>query len=340
MGQQSRAEESPPIGEQGEGLIFLLSQPRAGSTLLQRMLGAHSAVHTTQEPWIALHPIYALRSTGYEAEYGAAGARLFTREFMATLPRGQAGYEDAIRLMLLDLYRQALVGREAQRFVDKTPRYYLIIPDLVRLFPRADFVFLFRNPLAVLASVLESWVRGSWLGVAHARLDLLEAPARLLAGRALAGERAHCVHYESLVQRPESTSATLAARLSLTWEPELVEYGRAEGAAWQYGDRRSVYRHERPVPAYLDRWHASLAEPQKWRLLADYLAYLGEGTVRRMGYDPVALAAVLERQRPSAVARAATFPLEWLLRRPPAERPAWQRHLVRVAQRVQPFLAR
>ncbi|RME59923.1 hypothetical protein D6779_03195 [Candidatus Parcubacteria bacterium] len=30
-------------------IIFLVSQPRAGSTLLQRLLGGHSAIHTTAE---------------------------------------------------------------------------------------------------------------------------------------------------------------------------------------------------------------------------------------------------------------------------------------------------
>ena len=58
-------------GKQGENLIFIISQPRAGSTLLQRILGGHPEIHTAAEPWIMLHPLYALKSKGCSAEYNA-----------------------------------------------------------------------------------------------------------------------------------------------------------------------------------------------------------------------------------------------------------------------------
>ena len=35
-------------------LVFLLSLPRSGSTLLQRLLAAHPQVHTVAEPWLML----------------------------------------------------------------------------------------------------------------------------------------------------------------------------------------------------------------------------------------------------------------------------------------------
>jgi len=54
--------------DQGSNLIFILSLPRSGSTLLQRILGGHSQVHTVAEPWLMLNPLYALRETGIEAE--------------------------------------------------------------------------------------------------------------------------------------------------------------------------------------------------------------------------------------------------------------------------------
>jgi len=56
------------IGAQGENMIFLISQPRAGSTLSQRMLGSHPDIYTVSEPWLMLHPLYPLRSEGHQAE--------------------------------------------------------------------------------------------------------------------------------------------------------------------------------------------------------------------------------------------------------------------------------
>ncbi|MBI4530372.1 MAG: sulfotransferase, partial [Candidatus Latescibacteria bacterium] len=72
------------IGRQGEHLIFLISQPRAGSTLLQRILGGHPDIHTVPEPWLMLHPLYALRSDGYQTEYAVDVAHTSLREFLRT----------------------------------------------------------------------------------------------------------------------------------------------------------------------------------------------------------------------------------------------------------------
>src|SRR5688500_15750036 len=49
--------------------LFLLSLPRSGSTLAQRILAAHEAIATASEPWILLPYLYTLRERGAYAEY-------------------------------------------------------------------------------------------------------------------------------------------------------------------------------------------------------------------------------------------------------------------------------
>lgn len=71
-------------------LIFLISQPRAGSTMLQQMLGSHPDIHTS-EPWLMLHPLYALKSDGYQAEYDTRLAQEAMGSFVQTLPDGHIG---------------------------------------------------------------------------------------------------------------------------------------------------------------------------------------------------------------------------------------------------------
>ena len=39
----------------GHDLIFVISQPRSGSTLLQRLLSGHSWIQTSAETWLMLH---------------------------------------------------------------------------------------------------------------------------------------------------------------------------------------------------------------------------------------------------------------------------------------------
>ena len=49
--------------------VFLLSLPRSGSTLVQRLLASHPEVATAAEPWVMLPHLYARRERGIAAEY-------------------------------------------------------------------------------------------------------------------------------------------------------------------------------------------------------------------------------------------------------------------------------
>jgi hypothetical protein len=69
--------------------IFLLSLPRSGSTLVQRVLAAHDGVATAAEPWILLPQIYALRTEGAYAEYGHALATRAIGDFARNLDGGE-----------------------------------------------------------------------------------------------------------------------------------------------------------------------------------------------------------------------------------------------------------
>lgn len=322
------------IGERGHGLIFILSQPRAGSTLLQRMLGAHSQVHTVQEPAIALYPLRGLRALRDAAVSESEPPHLFVRSFLQELPEGDETYVAGLRKMLCTLYKSVLATSDARFFLDKTPSYFDVIPELGRVFPEAHYIILFRNPLAVLSSVLDSWVRGEWLGVAHARSHLLEAPVLLSAGRDLLGVQAHTVHYEALVHMPEETMRTVCHHLDLDYASDLIEYGRAGLPYWRHGDQKSVYRYTRPEPTQADKWVGRLDHPQVWRLSHDYLQTLGPQVVCGMGYDFDELRDIVMTHAPPRPQRWLTFPMEWLMRSRPAERTWWERRLVWFVRRL------
>ena len=96
------------IGPFGENLIYVISSPRAGSTLLQRVLAGHPDVFATAEPWVMLHPLYALKDSGYSAEYDAATARVALKDFCANLEGGEEAYFEGVRRMGGALYNHAL----------------------------------------------------------------------------------------------------------------------------------------------------------------------------------------------------------------------------------------
>jgi hypothetical protein len=272
---------------QDKQLIFIICQPRSGSTLLQHILGGHSQVHALPEPWLMLHLVYGLRSTGLEAEYNARYAYLALKGFLGRIPGGEGTYVEAVRNMAFTLYESALESSGKRYFLDKTPRYYFIIPELYRLFPGAKFIFLLRNPLAVLSST-DDYVSGNLkrLFVTDRKHDMLTAPRLICEGIQQLGERAAVVHYEKLVMEPEKTVKNLCEKIGLAFEPDMLTYGgKVQFEGTTFVDPKSIYKHESPVQDYMDEWTRRLDNVQKAQIAKAYLATLGEDLVNRLGYS-------------------------------------------------------
>jgi Sulfotransferase family len=303
----------------GDRLIFLFSQPRSGSTMLQQMLGRHPAIHTLSEPWILLPPFLALRPDGYGSDGywgGDIRARVLKKAlsgFIQCLPDGEQIYCESVRLMCGHLYASALKSSDKRFFLDKTPLYYHIIPEIHRTFPKAKHVFLWRNPLAVLNSIIDVWTAGDPTYLRHFKGDLVDAPRRLREGiESLAG---NClpIHFEELVSDPTRELRRVCQYLEIDFVPEMIEYGRGPLTRFAMGDPVTVYQRSRPDVSHADRWRERLRNPQTWRLTRDYLRMLGSDTVEGMGYSFSELELLLQQEKPWHSAWHATLPLECYL---------------------------
>ena len=297
-------------------LIFLISQPRAGSTMLQRMLGAHPKVHTISEPWLMLHPLYALKRNALTAEYNSRLAREALDTVFDALPEGEDGYIQGLRTMYGYLYARLLEGSGKSVFLDKTPRYYLIIPELARVFPEAKFIILLRNPLAVLVSILNSWVKEDWRRLRNFQTDLFRAPGLLADGLPNLGDRAAKVQYEELVHDPEDHIRNLSRFLEIPFDPATIDYGDGSSPDWRFGDQKSVHQLRQPDPRKATQWMDSLDDPQVWRCARDYLEFLRPELLTRLGYRYEELCEQMGRHEPSPLDRAATWPLTHLCQFP------------------------
>lgn len=284
----------------GERLVFLISQPRAGSTLLQRILACHPEIHTTSEPWLMLHPLYALKQTAHHAEFDAGLASEALHAFLAELPAGEEAFFESVRLSAWHLYSQAIEAAGARYFLDKTPRYFLILPELLRTFPKARFILLLRNPLAVLTSVLRTWVGDEPQLLRRFGQDLLDAPRLLAEGADLLGPNHIIVHFERLVSEPNEAVREICRHLDVDFLPEMIEYGEHKLPKWQFGDQQQVYGHGQPVAQKKEAWQSALDTPQNWRFANDYLRFMPSQVLARLGYDREQLNGILNDHRPSS----------------------------------------
>ncbi len=269
----------------GKNLIFIISQPRSGSTLLQRVLAGHPDIQTSAETWLMLHPVYGLRGAGIETEYGAAFAAEGVREFIQNYAADSDIYDEAIRNWAQTIYGDALGKHGKTIFLDKTPRYFFIVPELYRLFPEAKFIFLIRNPMAVLASELTTYVKGDWPVLGIFQPDLLLAPRLILEGIELLGKDAITIHYEQFVSEPEKNIYALCERLGIAFHDSMLDYSRTPAPKGKMNDPVGIHQHTRPSTSSIEKWKRMADDPQSRHFALSYLDGLGQETIEQLGYS-------------------------------------------------------
>ncbi|KPK49849.1 MAG: hypothetical protein AMJ63_15815 [Myxococcales bacterium SG8_38_1] len=251
-------------------LVFVISPPRAGSTLLQRMMGAHAEVFTHPEPHL-ISPIAHLGVYGNvdRAPYDHINAAEAIKAFIEDLPNGEQDYLDALRAYTDTLYGRMLSTSQCSYFLDKTPANALVLPFLERLYPDGKYVVLTRHPLAVFSSYANSFFNGDWQA-AHDYNPILEryvpAMARFIRERPV--PLLH-VAYEDIVMESEPQLERIFAFLGLEHDPAVVDYGSAEPAKKGMGDPINVDKQGRPVTGSIDKWAAELAHDPEKRSLAE-----------------------------------------------------------------------
>jgi hypothetical protein len=186
------------------------------------MLDRHPAITAPPEPWLML----ALAELGRVSPRHPAGSTLVGSAVDQFL--GSDGLILSARGAATAVYQNHLEQSGASIFVDKTPRYALILDFIVSVFPRARYIWLRRDPMDVAASYLTTW-----------RTDL----AKMLASRTDApeifdltigldrliefGKRrtgfVHVVHYENLVFDPHQELAKLLPHIGLEAEASTIE---------------------------------------------------------------------------------------------------------------------
>ncbi|MDG2156058.1 MAG: sulfotransferase [Gammaproteobacteria bacterium] len=269
----------------GENLIFIISQPRSGSTLLQRMLSGNKDIKASAETWLMLHPLYAVRSEGIVTDYGARWAALALNEFLEHYTDGASVHDSAVRSWARVFYENALENGNGRIFVDKTPRYAMILPELLRLFPKARFIFLLRNPMAVLYSELNSFVKDDFNMLFEFRTDLLDTPRQILNGIKQLGDAAIIVRYEALVANPELEMKRLCSGLGVEYCEAMIDYGATPAAKGFMTDRVGIGKRTRPVADSIDKWRGIANDPQQQHFAQQYLMELDSDVLAGLGYD-------------------------------------------------------
>ena len=263
--------------------IFLLSTPRAGSTLLQRILASHSKISTTPEPYLLLPLVYSLKVNGIVAHYHQPYVAKGISDFCESLPQTIQTYHAHIREFVLSLYSQAACG--APFFLDKTPFYDLISNDILDLFPDAKVIVLWRNPLAAIASAVELWGGEQKWQLFLVSETMTQGLVNLVDTTLKYSSRICILQFESLISNPESEIKRITDYLGLNYEPNMIASFTKINLEGKMGDPIGTKKYNTISREPMEKWKKTMAGPLRKAWARRYLKWLGRKRIEQMGYD-------------------------------------------------------
>ena len=217
------------------------------------------------------------------AEYSHKVMVQAVADFCRELPGGMDDYFEELRTFALRLYAKATDG-EARYFLDKTPRYHLVVDDVIRLFPDGKFIFLWRNPLAVIASIIETWGQGKW-NLYVCKVDLFDGLENLISAYQAHASQVCAVTYENLLSNPEAEWQRVFAYLELPFDAELLSRFKEVQLSGRMGDPTGVQQYQVLSKEPLEKWKSVLTNPIRKAWCRRYLRWLGSERLATMGYD-------------------------------------------------------
>jgi hypothetical protein len=209
--------------------VFIVGCPRSGTTLLQRLLDAHSHVaiapetHFIRRLWLDRSKRGDLNEdVVFEYLVGEVLAlpevldmRLDRDAFRESARQIDRTYSALFALLLC----QYAKGRHATVVGEKTPNHLLYMDILHGFFPAARFIHIVRDPRAV----VNSWRTVPWsTGSIQGDTRVWARYIRTARSQGLPAGSVMTLTYEALISKPESTLRRICTFLQLPFEPGML----------------------------------------------------------------------------------------------------------------------
>ncbi len=241
-------------GDLGTGVVFIVSLPRSGSTLIEQILASHPQVEGAGElPDLPLVINEESRRRGVPLQQWAAGCSA----------------NDWQRLGARYVDRTARWRQQRPVFVDKLPSNWYFIGAIRAMLPAARIVLARRDPLETCFSCYRQMLENNEYTRTFADLAAHWRDFDRIARGALAQHPTHvheCVH-ERLLADTEAEIRRLLAACDLPFDPACLDFHRTERqvrspSAMQVREPlRQDTRHALRYGALLDPLRAQLGLP-------------------------------------------------------------------------------
>ncbi len=287
MTAKEKNERDRPGEVRAPELVFVGGAPRSGTTLVQNMLDSHPEIYGGPE-FLYLPNIIRLRNELHLS---------IDREWI-DLICSKRDVDERILDLIGGLLFGQVSGRGVRMLSEKTPDNVLVFAELAELLPDAKFLFVIRDPRAVVASLMKTGRKAvaENLPAPEYSLDFQkairhveechEAGFRFVKS---APERVLVVAYEELVRAPDAGARSICGFLGLDWSGNMLNpAGKSHdgeraitgksGNLWY--DAKSYNRN--PSTSSIDKWKKDLNAYQQ---VAVCEAFAGDPELQELGYD-------------------------------------------------------
>ncbi|HEX4959375.1 MAG TPA: non-ribosomal peptide synthase/polyketide synthase, partial [Thermoanaerobaculia bacterium] len=291
---------TPAAPRKNRRIVFVLSPPRSGSTLLRVMLGGHPELFAPPE--LELLSFKTLRERS--AAFSGRDSFWLEGAIRAVMEIRGCGVEEARELLAsferedmttAELYRRMQDWLGGRILVDKTPSYALDPATLRRAegtFEEPLYIHLLRHPGGMIRSFVEAKLDQIFFRRPHnfSRRELAEliwlASHQNIANffQEVPAARQHEVRFEDLLREPEAVLQGICAFLGLEYDPAMAEpyqKGSARMTDGPHAESRMLgdvkfHTYSGIDSSVADRWRETIPESslgEKTRKLAAQLGY-------------------------------------------------------------------
>ena len=205
-----------PEGHSGDKPIFIVGLPRTGTTLLERIMTAHSDVLSAGE----------LQNFGNELIRGVVEMTPGVKHNKVSMIRAATELDHSA---LGKAYVDSVASRttDSRRFIDKLPINFLYLGSIARALPDATLIHMDRHPMDAAFAIYKMLFSQAY----PFSYDLEDLGHYYVAYRELMdywheqlGDRLLRVNYEDLVADTETHARRAIAHAGLEWQPECLEF--------------------------------------------------------------------------------------------------------------------
>lgn len=198
--------------------IFIVGLPRTGTTLVERILSAHSKVESVGESFFL---DTAIKAASGQRQSRDVSAEIIKVAAMRPVTKIMTDYMDAIA------YRRS--GKPY--FIEKLPLNFLNIGFILKAMPKAKIVVLDRKPMDACFAMFKQpyfrfsydfdWLADYYMAFTSLRQHWLD----------IAGHRIISISYEELVHKPEAQIRALLSNIELEFEQNCLDFHLSKSAS-------------------------------------------------------------------------------------------------------------